>query len=311
MGKMKLTVGTRGSRLSLIQTDLVNQKLKQSYPNLEIETKIIRTTGDKMLNKSLLEIKRRGIFEKEIDEAIVQGEIDFAVHSMKDVPIEQHSKTVVVAIPEREAPHDVLVSRENSKLLDLPSGSVVGTGSPRREAQVHHARPDLKVEHIRGNVDTRTRKLELGSYDAIITAEAGLHRLNMSELITERLSLEDFTPCPGQGALALVARRDRDDVIEILKTINNIPSMAEVFSERAFAESIGGGCKVPIGAVARTKGNALSLYGAILSPDGRTELHTNRTGYVDAPEELGIEAAVEIRRLGADRIIREWRDVYG
>jgi len=307
---MKLTVGTRGSKLSLIQTSSVIQKLKQSYPNLKIETKIIRTTGDKILDKSLLEIKRRGIFEKEIDNAIARGEIDFAVHSMKDVPIEQHSKIAIVAVPKREAPNDALVSRERLKLAELPSNSVVGTGSPRREAQIRRVRPDLKVKPIRGNVDTRVRKLELGFYDAIIVAEAGLHRLNMSDLVSERLSLEDFTPGSGQGALAVVARRNRDDVIEILKSINYISSMAEVLSERAFIKRIGGGCKVPIGAVARTKGNALSLYGSILSSDGRTKLHAKQIGHINAPEELGIKVAEEIQRLGANHLNSRWRDAY-
>jgi hydroxymethylbilane synthase len=306
---MKLTVGTRGSRLSLIQTDIVIQKLKEKVPETEIETKIIKTTGDRITHKPLISIKEKGIFEKEIDKAIFRGEIDFAVHSMKDVPIIQPPKTIIVAVPERELPHDVLVSKDGLRFKDLPNKALVGTGSPRRMAQLRHVRPDLKVKSIRGNVDTRVRKLKQGLCDAIILAEAGLQRLKMQDCITERLPLEDFTPAPGQGALAVVAREGNKKVIEILKRVNHQPSMASVLAERAFIRKIGEGCKVPLGAIAQVQNNVLSLYASVLSPDGKTKIQTSKVGDPASPEELGFQVAREILEIGAADLIQRWRNL--
>lgn len=307
---MKLTVGTRGSRLSLIQTEIVVQRLKEEVPELEIEVKTIKTTGDKITRRPLISIKEKGIFEKEIDKAVLRGDVDFAVHSLKDVPTIQPPKTVIVAVPERGAPHDVLVSREGMRLKDLPAKATIGTGSPRRIAQLRRVRPDLEVKSIRGNVDTRVRKLKRGLYDAIILAEAGLRRLGMQDCITERLSLKDFTPAPGQGALAVVAREDNKEVIEILKRINHRPSMAAVLAERAFIREIGGGCKVPLSAFAQVRGNVLSLYASVLSPDGKIKIQTSRVGEPGSPEEIGFKAAREILEGGAAGLIRQWRDLY-
>jgi len=307
---MKLTVGTRGSRLSLIQTGIVIQKLREEIQELEIEVKIIKTTGDKITRKPLVSIKEKGIFEKEIDRSVLRGDVDFAVHSMKDVPIIQPPKTIIVAVPERESPYDALVSREGLKLKDLPSKAVIGTGSPRRIAQLRRVRHDLKVKSIRGNVDTRVRKLKQGVYDAIILAEVGLQRLNMQDYITERLSLEDFTPPPGQGALAVVAREDNEKVVEILKRINHPPSMASVFAERAFVSEIGGGCKVPLGAFAQVENNMLSLYASVLSPDGKAKIQTLKVGDPASPVELGFKAAREILEMGAASLIQRWRNLY-
>lgn len=308
---MKLVVGTRGSKLSLIQTDTVIQKLKEKLPDLKIEIKIIKTTGDRITHKPLLLIKEKGIFEKDIDEAVLGGDVDFAVHSMKDVPTIQPPKTIIVAVPERGSPYDVLVSREGLRLKDLPGGAVIGTGSPRRAAQLHHVRPDLKVGSIRGNVDTRIRKLKQGLYDAVILAEAGLQRLNMQDCITERLSFEDFTPAPGQGALAVVAREDNEEVGKALRRVNHWPSMAATLAERAFVRKVGGGCKVPLGAVAQVQDGALSLQASVLSPDGKTKIQTSKTGDLASPEGLGLKVAQEILELGARTLIQRWRKPYG
>lgn len=307
---MKLTVGTRGSRLSFIQTEIVVWKLREEIPGLEVEVKTIKTAGDRIIHKPLLSIKEKGIFEKEIDKAVLRGDVDFAVHSMKDVPIIQPPKTIIVAVPERESPYDVLVSREGLRLKDLPQKVVVGTGSPRRIAQLRRVRPDLKIKSIRGNVDTRVKKLKQGLYDAIILAEAGLQRLRMQDCITERLSLRDFTPAPGQGALAVVAREDNEEVIEILKRINHWPSMASVLAERAFIKEIGGGCKVPLGAFAQVENNVLSLYAAVLSPNGKAKIQTLKTGDPTRPKELGSKAAQEILEKGAASLIKLWRETY-
>lgn len=307
---MKLTVGTRGSRLSLTQTDIIIQKLKEKTPQLEIEIKIIKTTGDQLTHEPLISIKEKGIFEKEIDQAVFRGNVDFAVHSMKDLPIIQPLKTIIAAVPEREVPYDALVSRDGLKLKDLPDKALVGTGSPRRIAQLRRLRPDLKVESIRGNVDTRVRKAKQGLYDAIILAEAGLQRLKLQNCITERLSLEDFTPASGQGALAVVAREGNKKVIEILKWVNHQPSMASVFAERAFIKKIGGGCKVPLGAIAQVQNNMLTLHASVLSPDGKTKIQTAKVGDPASAEKLGFEAAQEVLRIGAADLIQLWRNLY-
>lgn len=307
---MKLTVGTRGSNLSLAQTEVVVRKLKEKIPDLEIEVKVIKTTGDRITRKPLLLIREKGMFEKDIDKAVLRGDVDFAVHSMKDVPAIQFPKIMIVAVPERESPYDVLVSQENLRLKDLPNEAIVGTGSPRRKAQLHHVRPELKVESIRGNVDTRIRKLKQGLYDAVIIAEAGLKRLNMQDNITERLPLEDFTPAPGQGALAVAAKKDNEKVNEILRLMNHWPSMAAVLAEKAFVRKIGGGCKVPLGAIAQVKNGALSLYASVLSPDGKTKIQTSKVGDLTSPKELGLKVAQEILTLGAENLIQRWRDSH-
>jgi len=307
---MKLTVGTRGSRLSLIQTNFVIQQLTRIFPDLEVEIKIIKTLGDRIASKPLLQIKEKGIFEKEIDRAVFRGEVDFAVHSMKDAPTINPLKTTIVAVPKRESPYDVLVSKDGLILEKLPPGAVVGTGSPRREAELHHIRPDLKVEAIRGNVDTRVRKLMRGLYDAVIIAEAGLQRLSMQHCITERLPLEDFTPSPGQGALAVIAKEDNREVTDTLKRINDSSSMAEIRAERVFVREVGGGCKVPIGAIARASGNTLSLYASVLSPDGKVKVHTSLVGDVKSPEKLGVKVAQNLLKMGAAELIQRWRRLY-
>ncbi len=307
---MQLTVGTRGSSLSIVQTNLIIQQLTKIFPDLEVEIKIIKTIGDRMAGKPLLQIKEKGIFEKEIDKAVSRGKVDFAVHSMKDVPAVNPSKIIIAAVPKRESPYDALVSKQGLTLKKLPQCAVVGTGSPRREAELHHVRPDLKVKTIRGNVDTRVKKLMQGQYDAVIIAEAGLRRLNMQQYISERLPLEDFTPSSGQGALAIVAKQGNEEVTGVLKRINDPASMAETMAERAFILEIGGGCKVPIGVVARASGNKLSLYASVLSPDGKVRVHTFLVGDLTSPNKLGVKAAEDLLNMGAKELIRLWRRLY-
>lgn len=307
---MKLTVGTRGSRLSLIQTEDVIQKLREENSEIEMEVQVIRTTGDKVTSKPLISIKDKGIFEKEIDKAVLRGDVDIAVHSMKDVPTIRPPKIIILAVPERESPYDALVSREGLKLKALPNKAIIGTGSPRRKAQVLHMRSDIKVKHIRGNVDTRVRKLDEGFYDAIILAEAGLQRLDMQDCITQRLSLEDFTPAPGQGALAVVGRQDDKKVIEVLKPINHWPSMASVLAERSFVKEIGGGCRVPLGAFAEVRNNRLLLHASVLSPEGKTKIQTSEVGDPTSPDELGSKVAQKLMNTGATSLIQRWRTQY-
>jgi hydroxymethylbilane synthase len=306
---MELIVGTRGSRLSLLQKEIVTRKLEAIRRDLTIKTKIIKTAGDRHGTQPLLSIKQKGLFEKEIDRMVVKGDIDFAVHSLKDVPTDLSSKTIIAAVPKRDSPHDILISNGNLRLKSIAHGSSVGTSSPRRMAQLYHLRPDLSVEPIRGNVETRVRKLDEGLYNAIILAEAGLKRLGMEERVTERLSLKEFTPSAGQGALALVTRKDNNDLIKILQHVNDPLSMAEAHAERAFMKKIGGGCKVPLGVVAQTHGRNMTLRGAVLSPDGKTKIYVCRSGSVARPIELGIRVAEEMLKLGADELSNRWKNL--
>lgn len=304
---MRLIVGTRGSKLSLIQTKTVIQELRKKIPKLEIKVKIIETTGDQKIHDSLISIEEKGMFEKEIDEAVNRGDVDFAVHSMKDVPTLQPTKSTIVAVPERQSPYDVLVSRKHHGLSDLLNSSIIGTGSPRRMAQLHNMRADLEVKSIRGNVDTRLKKLDQGLYDAIIIAEAGLQRLNMEDRITERLSFEEFTPSAGQGALAVVANEDNDKVVEILKLVNHQPSMVSIIAEREFIKEIGGGCKVPLGAVSQIQNDKLLLNAVILTPDGKSKIQLRKVGDCTSPDRLGHKTAKEMLEMGAKHLIECWR----
>jgi len=304
---VRLVVGTRGSALSLAQTDSVIRALAQQHPEVEIAERVITTRGDRDLITPLWMFKRKGVFEREIDLAVVRGEVDFAVHSMKDLPTSLSPPLAIVAVPERESPNDVLVSRRGEKLSELPRGATVGTSSPRRKAQLLRIRPDLKIIPIRGNVETRVSRIEEGSLDAVVLAEAGLSRLGMSNLISERLLLDSFAPAPGQGAMAVVARRGDQSLTILLRSVNHAPSMAEVLSERSLTKRLGAGCRAALGAVARAEGDTLTLYGSILSPDGREEIHSSLRGPVDRPAELGRRVAGEIARQGGRKLISRWR----
>ena len=307
---MNLIVGTRGSKLALRQTEIVTSALKIAKPNLKIQVRVIKTTGDKLASKPLLTIRAKGIFEKEIDEAVMNGDIDFAVHSMKDIPAAKPEGLDIVAVPKRGLANDVLISKNGLTLRKLPIAAVVGTSSPRRLAQVLNIRPDLHVETLRGNVETRVEKMERGLYDAIILAEAGLTRLELSEKITERLGVNMFTPAPGQGALAVVAKTG-NPVKGILGKINHWPSMAETFAERAFLAKLGGGCKVPVGAIGRHSNGRLALLGAVLSPDGQVRVSKKITGKAQDFKLIGERLAAELMNAGASTLIEEWRNKSG
>lgn len=306
---MKLIVGTRGSRLALLQTEIVTKSLLKAYPNLKIEIQPIRTAGDANPEKPLLEIKAKGIFEKEIDRAVSQRRVDFAVHSMKDIPTIDPWGTSVVAVPVRGPPNDVLVSRSNRKIRKLPSRATIGTSSPRRAAQISRVRQDLRIRPLRGNVETRIEKVKTGTYDAAILAEAGVKRLKLGRHISEVLSLHEFTPAPGQGALAVVTAKNNSQVAEILRTINHAPSLHETLAERAIIKKIGGGCKIPIGAIGRAKREKLTLHANVLSPDGKEKIEATALGLLETSEEIGQEAAESLTEQGAEELIKRWREL--
>ncbi|HEY4698798.1 MAG TPA: hydroxymethylbilane synthase [Nitrososphaerales archaeon] len=290
---MNIIVGARGSSLSLIQTGIVVQMMKKVSKDLEVSTQVIKTKGDIMDEKHILTIGGEGIFEKEVNNAVIERVVDFAVHSMKDLTTSLDPKLTIAAIPIRESPFDVLVSKEGYNVNDIPSGSTIGTGSPRREAQVKHLRQDLVIKPIRGNVETRLRKLDEGEFTALIMAEAGLNRLKMQSTI-ECLPSEDFTPAAGQGALAITIRKDREDLLSLFSKINHAPTMSEVTAERRFLAAVGGGCKIPIGAWAKVNGGKMILKTMILSPDGGRRLKFSQEGSASSPEEIGDNAAQEL-----------------
>lgn len=310
---MILKVGTRGSKLALIQTEAVLRDIKAKNPNLEFQVNVIKTLGDKERGKPLFTIDSKGIFEKEIDQAIEKGELDLAVHSLKDVPTVDSSerKTTIAAIPKRASPHDVLISKGKVPFNELPKGAVIGTGSLRRLAQVKFLRPDLEVQPIRGNVDTRIRKVKKGEFDGVIVAEAGLERMGLKKEIAERFALDRFLSAAGQGALAIVTRKDDTDLIELMQAVNHKPTRAEVTAERSLVLQLEGGCRVPIGAVGRANGSALSLQGCIFSLNGQKKLAASAEGNLNEAQELGKLVAQSLLNQGAKEFEKEWREKYG
>ena len=308
---MKLTVGTRGSRLSKMQTEKFLDDLKRAHEDAEFKLKIIKTLGDTERTKPLFSIDSQGIFEKEIDQALVNGEVDFAVASLKDVPTAEISGTVVAAIPKRASPCDVLISKDKICLKDLRKGATIGTGSLRRLAQVKHLRPDLDVQPIRGNVDTRIQKVRKGEVDGIIVAEAGLERLGLVDQITERFMLDVFPSAPGQGALAVVTRKNDKDTMKFLSVMEHNPTRAEVTAERSLMLQLGGGCRVPIGAVGKANNQALTLRGVMFTLDGKSKIEASEKGSINAAEALGKKVAESLLKQGAKEIETKWREKYG
>jgi hydroxymethylbilane synthase len=309
---MILTVGTRGSKLALAQTNRTLGQIKAANPSVEFKLKVIKTIGDKEHGKPLFSIDCKGIFEKEIDQEVFAGEIDFAVHSLKDVPIvEQQTGTVLAAIPKRDSPCDVFISKDKVQLDALPKGAIVGTGSLRRLAEIKYIRPDLEVEPIRGNVDTRINKVRKGELAGIVIAEAGLERMNITSEITQRLSLDQFPSAAGQGAIAIVAKEGNGCVIDILRSVEDPAARAEITAERSLVLKLEGGCRVPIGAVAKAEGNNLTLYGSIFSLNDRKKISATAKGTLNQAQELGTRVGEELIAQGAADFEKEWREKYG
>ena len=308
---MKLIVGTRGSKLSVIQTNAVLDNIRAIHPEVTFEVKIVKTLGDEDAKNPLFTIDRRGIFEKELGLAIAKGEIDLAIHSLKDVPTEESPENVIAAIPKRGSPHDVLISKNRTPLEALPKCGVVGTGSLRRLAEVKHIRPDLQIKAIRGNVDTRIRKVNEGEIDGVIVAEAGLERLGINSLISERFPLDKFTPAAGQGALAITAKKGNKEIIELLNSIDDPLTRAEVTAERSLVFALEGGCRVPIGTIGKANNDGLSFYACIFSLDGEEKISSSAKGTLSEAEELGKRVAQNLLKQGAKEFEAQWRQKYG
>jgi len=308
---MIIKVGTRGSKLSLTQTEAVLRDIKFIHPELKFKVKIIKTLGDRERNKPLFTIDSKGIFEREINQAIVKGEVDLAVHSLKDIPILELSDIIIAAIPKRGSRHDVLISKDKLRLKELPKGATVGTGSLRRLAQVKFVRPDLEVKPIRGNVDTRIRKVKKGEFDAAVVAEAGLERMGLEDEITERFPLKQFPSAAGQGALAIVTAKGNGEIMELLRAVDDPETRAEVIAERSLVLQLEGGCRVPIGAVGCANGNRLSLQGSIFSLNSQKKLSDIAKGTLGEAQKLGKQVAQSLIKQGAKDFEKEWREKYG
>lgn len=302
-----IRVGTRGSRLAVAQTGLALAALRRANPGSSFEIVTISTRGD-VDRRPLFTMDEKGIFEKEVNEAVRKGEVDFAVHSLKDVPSDLSDDLVVACIPKRASPNDVLVNDKGRKLDELAAGAVVGTSSLRRAVQLIKSRPDLKVKPIRGNVETRVKKVIAGEYDAIVLAEAGLSRIGMKDVIVQRFGVRDFVPAPGQGAIAIVCRRNDKKTIAMLRRIEDPRSRAEISAERVLIEKIEGGCRFPLGAVAVTKDDKLTLYASVFSADGSKNIRIKKTGSASSPEKLGSKVADILLKQGAAELAEGWRN---
>jgi hydroxymethylbilane synthase len=300
----RLRIGSRGSQLALWQANHISALLRERGHQVELE--IIKTTGDKITDVALAKVGTKGMFTKEIEEALAEGRVDLAVHSLKDLPTELSPGFEIAAITTRENPRDVFCSRKYEKIEDLPKGARVGTSSLRRQAQLKAVRPDLDIHPLRGNVDTRLRKLEEGEYEAIILAAAGLNRLGKTQLVRQVIPAEIMCPAAGQGALGIEIRAGDSLTRQHLAFLDDADSRATTTCERALLNKLGGGCQVPIGAFAEVRNGQLHLEGIVADPDGSKVLRESRDG--SDPVRLGETVGAALLQRGGDAILEA---VYG
>jgi hydroxymethylbilane synthase len=305
MMKTRIVIGSRGSKLALIQAASVAEQLRRFEPNLEIEIRKIVTEGDRNQAINIEEAGDIGIFVKALEEALIKGEIDLAVHSLKDLPVIQPAELVLVAVAEREDPRDALVAGSN--LADMKPGARIGTSSIRRSVQLKRLRKDIETVGIRGNVDTRLRKVANGDVDGIIVAAAAMLRLGREKEITEFLPSDKFVPAAGQGALALEVRQGDDAIKELAGRINHFPTWQAVAAERAFLSTLGGGCSVPISANAIVEGGRLNITGMISDRMGKTIYLDTIEDDTSEAKAVGIRLAHKMLKSGADKVVAEMR----
>ena len=303
---MKYLVGARGSKLSIAQTNWVILELKKVNPDSEYEIKPITTKGDTD-SRPLFTIEQKGIFEKEIDKAVAEKEVDFAVHSLKDIPSDLADNLIIASIPKREKVNDVFISSDGSSLDKIKAGSTIGTSSLRRAVQIIRQRSDVTVKPIRGNIETRINKISGEHFDAIVLAHAGISRLGVDVNFTP-LSTDDFSPSPGQGAIAIVARADDLKTIEMLKKIENADSRLEIEAERALSDYVDSGCRFPLGAYAKSNETEMTLTVYAFSVDGKQSLHVTKSGDKNNPKLLGKQVGEELRSKGINDLALNWRE---
>ncbi len=306
--KRRLRLGTRGSALALAQSRQMADRMRLENPGLEVEEVIIKTRGDEIIDSPLHEVGGKGLFVKEIEDALLDGRIDAAVHSLKDLPGELPEGLALGAIPEREAPWDVFVSRRGESIRGIPPGSRIGTSSLRRQAQLRRFRRDLEIVDLRGNVDTRLRKVAEGEVEGAILAAAGLNRLGLGERATESLAPELMLPAPGQGALGIEVREGDREAMALLAPLDHFPTRQAAEAERRVMERLEGGCQVPLGAFAEFRGRVLRVRGLVASLDGQRIAEAEAEGPPEEAAEVGLRVAERLLESGGEEILAEIRD---
>ena len=305
---MRLRLGTRGSPLALWQANHVSERLREAWPGLAIDMSIIKTEGDQRTDVPLTASFGKGVFVREIEDALLHGTIDLAVHSLKDLPTDTPMGLAIAAVPPRHDPRDALVSASARGVDDLKDGSLVATGSPRRQCQLLHARPDLRFTLVRGNVDTRLRKLDEGQFDALILAVAGIERLGLTHAPYTPIPVSSCLPAPGQGAMAVEIRANDEDTRRRVARLHDPATASCVAAERSFLAALGAGCLAPAGALATIDGDTLALEAMIGSPDGRSLRRDRIDGVPQEAEELGAALARRLFDAGGAQILRAVRD---
>ena len=303
MTSKTIRIGTRGSQLALWQANWVKSEMEGLYPDLHIELEVIKTSGDKILDVPLAKVGGKGLFVKEIEQALMDGQIDIAVHSMKDMPGDLPESLCIGVIPEREVPYDILISQGDKPIKNLPTGARVGTSSLRRASQLLYMRPDIEIFPLRGNLDTRIKKLTSENLDAIILAGAGVKRLNLEHVISEYIDPEIILPAVGQGALCIEVRKADPPVHELIAPLDHAETNRIVKSERAFLKRLEGGCQVPMAAFGRIDADTLTLAGMVAETDGSIMHHQTISGPVAQAETIGHDLAGRLIDMGADQII--------
>jgi len=301
--KKKIRIGTRGSKLALWQANFIKSEIKSLFPDCDVELNIIKTTGDRITDQPLAMIGGKGLFVKEIETALLNNDIDLAVHSMKDMPGELPEGLVIGAIPKRENPFDVLISRDKTLLTEYKKGAKIGTSSLRRASQIKHVRPDVTIESIRGNLDTRIKKLKSGEYDAIVLAAAGLIRLGQKNEITEYLDETIMLPAVGQGALCIETRENDGDIAFIMEKLDHLDTRICVTGERAFLKQIEGSCHIPVACFGKIKGNKVVLTAVVASVDGTKLIKEQIISPIDKVERQGQRLADQVLEKGGKKIL--------
>jgi hydroxymethylbilane synthase len=302
-------VATRGSKLALIQTEILAQKLRKLDPSLKCDIIKIKSSGDINKNKLLFSVNEKGVFEKEVDRAVLEGEADFAVHSIKDIPTELDEELVIASILRREKPNDVLIGKSNQRLEELAGNSHVGTSSLRRAVQIKRKNPNVTVIPIRGNVENRIKKCIYGSFDALVLAEAGIRRLDMINLIVQRFDCLDFLPAPGQGAIGIVCRRDNKKILNMLLKIEDKATRYAIDAERSLIHYLNAGCRFPVGAIAlpNLRTNRIILHASVFSADGSRSINLEKSDLITNSSQVGRDLANDLLSSGAADFADEWR----
>ena len=303
--KNKIIIGTRGSQLALWQANFIKSEIERHFEKITVDLQIIKTTGDRITDRPLAMVGGKGLFVKEIENALLNHEIDLAVHSMKDMPGELPDGLIIGAVPQRENPYDVLISKDNIRLADYPTGARVGTSSLRRASQIKHIRPDVTISSIRGNLDTRIKKLKSGDYDAIVLAAAGLRRLGQEEEITEYLDEQSMIPAVGQGALCIECRENDPDIAGIMDALNHFETRICVNGERAFLKQIEGSCHIPVACFGKIKNNQVILTAVVASEDGNDIIREQVVSEYDDIENQGRVLADKVLESGGRKILEQ------